>query len=81
MLILIASIFAVLVIGFACGCSNNRTVFIPEDSPIRIGPNCRSHVYTLIKGEWTLSGNTVTIPEGWYCVPPSFVKPQEATSP
>jgi hypothetical protein len=25
-------------------------------------------------GEWTLSDNCVTIPEGWYCVPPSFVE-------
>jgi len=25
-------------------------------------------------GEWTLSTNRVEIPEGWYCVPPSFVE-------
>lgn len=39
-----------------------------------MGPNTRSHVYTLQQGQWILSSNTVTIPEGWYCVPPSFVK-------
>ena len=25
-------------------------------------------------GEWTLSANAFAIPEGWYCVPPSFVE-------
>ena len=73
-LTLIVSAFALLAIAFSSGCANNRTVFVPEDSPIRIGPSAKAHVYTLVKGEWVLSGNTVTIPEGWYCVPPSFVK-------
>ena len=68
---------ALLVSAFNSGCSNNRTVFIPEDSPIRIGPSTSARVYTLLNGEWTLSGNVVSIPEGWYCVPPSFVKPEQ----
>jgi hypothetical protein len=76
MLTLIASIFAVLVIGFASGCG--RTVLVTEDSPIRVGPSTKARVYTLNNGEWTLSGNTVTIPEGWYCVPPSFVHEETA---
>jgi hypothetical protein len=25
-------------------------------------------------GEWELGANCVEIPEGWYCVPPSFVE-------
>ena len=66
----------VLLIGlpllFAAGCS--RTILVPESSPIRIGKDCRSKVYTLIEGEWIESANTVQIPEGWYCVPPSFVE-------
>jgi hypothetical protein len=52
-------------------------VFIPEDSPIRVGPRTNARVYTLIKGEWVLSANSVTIPEGWYCVPPSYVAERE----
>ena len=71
-LILIASILSLLVIGFACGCG--RTVLVSESSPIRIGPNAKVRVYTLVDGEWTLSPNSVTIDEGWYCVPPSFVE-------
>ena len=66
----------VLLIGlpllFAAGCS--RTILVPESSPIRIGKDCRSRVYTMVEGEWIESANTVQIPEGWYCVPPSFVE-------
>jgi hypothetical protein len=54
------------------GCS--RTILVPESSPIRIGKDCRSKVYTMVEGEWIESANTVQIPEGWYCVPPSFVE-------
>jgi hypothetical protein len=68
----------VLLIGlpilFAAGCS--RTVLVPESSPIRIGKDCRSKVYTLIEGEWIESQNSVLIPEGWYCLPPSMVDPK-----
>ena len=53
------------------GCS--RVVLVTEASPIRIGPDCRTQVYTLIDGEWRLGDNRVTIAEGWYVVPPSFV--------
>jgi hypothetical protein len=56
------------------GCS--RTILVPESSPIRIGKDCRSKVYTLIEGEWIESQNSVLIPEGWYCVPPSMVDPK-----
>ena len=71
--------FAVLAIEFATGCS--RAVLIPESSPIRIGPQTQGMIYTLIKGEWVLMDNTVTIPEGWYAVPPSFVEESKEVSP
>jgi len=54
------------------GCGN-RTVLVQEGSPIRIGPECKVRVYTLENDEWHLSNSQVIIPEGWYCVPPSFV--------
>jgi len=73
MLMLMLSVCVVLVLGLMSGCGS-RTVFIPDESPIRIGPNARVYVYTLQQGQWFLSNNTVTIPEGWYCVPPSYVK-------
>ena len=61
---------------FVCvGCS--RVVLVTEASPIRIGPDCRTQVYTLIDGEWRLSDNRVTLVEGWYCVPPSYVDSQK----
>lgn len=61
-----------LVAAFATGCA--RTVLVPEGAPVRIGPETRSRIYAMTDGEWTLSDNRVTIPEGWYCVPPSFVE-------
>lgn len=64
--------FAVLATAFASGCG--RTVLVSESSPIRIGPSTEGRVYARVDGEWTLSANEVTIPEGWYCVPPSFVE-------
>lgn len=66
----------VLALGSASGCS--RAVFIPEASPIRMGPSVKARVYLLINGEWTLSDNQVIIPEGWYCVPPRFVDEDES---
>jgi len=65
-------LFVLLVIVFASGC--NRAVLVAESSPIRIGPTTRTQVYTLVEGTWVLSSNKVEIPEGWYCVPPSFVE-------
>lgn len=49
-------------------------MLVPEASPIRIGPATRAPIYVMTDGKWELSGNAVTIPEGWYCVPPSFVE-------
>lgn len=60
-----------LALGFASGCS--RTVLVKEGSPIRIGPDAEARVYVLVGGEWTLSSNTVQIPEGWYLVSPEWV--------
>lgn len=70
--IAILMFFAVPALAFAAGC--NRTVLVPESSPIRVGPSARMQVYTLRNGEWILSDNKVTVPEGWYMVPPSFVE-------
>jgi hypothetical protein len=70
--------FAALAIAFAGGCT--RTVLVPESSPVRIGPDCRARVYSLVDGEWTLSANRVSLPEGWYLVPPSFVDESKETS-
>lgn len=63
--------FVALVLVYATGC--NRAVLIKESSPMRTGPDCRTQVYMLIDGKWTLSDNRIEIPEGWYVVPPSFV--------
>lgn len=67
---------AALVLACACGCS--RTVLVNESSPIRIG-QVRGTVYASVDGEWRLSENAVSIPEGWYCVPPSFMDAIDAS--
>jgi hypothetical protein len=48
-------------------------VFVPEDSPMRVGPSSSMRVWMRLDGVWTLSGNRIDIPEGWYLVPPSYV--------
>ena len=67
-----AILLTALVLASVTGCT--RTILVPEASPIRIGPETRTRVYVLDGGEWVLSENRVMIPEGWYCVPPSFVE-------
>ena len=64
--------FVVLASVLLSGCG--RTVLVPESIPLRIGPKIKGRVYALTDGEWTLSSNCVEIPEGWYCVPPSYVE-------
>lgn len=73
MLISTLSVCAALVLAFQSGCAS-RTVFVPEESPMRVGPDSRLRVYHRVAGEWTLSDNRIEIPEGWYLVPPSYVK-------
>lgn len=64
---------ALLLASGSVGCT--RTVLVTEDSPIRTGPAVKARVYTLDPdGKWLLGDNEVAIPEGWYVVPPSFVK-------
>jgi len=67
--------FAVLVVACATGC--DRAVFVPEASPMRVGPSSRMQVYMLIEGKWIKSSNEIEVPEGWYLVPPSYVAEEE----
>lgn len=72
MLIKIPICLVVLAGAFAGGCS--RAVLVPESSPVRIGPETRARIYVMTDGEWRLSDGPVTVPEGWYVVPPSYVE-------
>jgi hypothetical protein len=69
--------FALPALAFASGCGS-RTVFVPEASPMRVGPFARMRVYHMVSGEWTLSNNQIAVPEGWYLVPPQFVDGKES---
>lgn len=61
-----------LAVAFESGCT--RVTLVSEGSPIRVGPETTTRVYVYTDGEWVLSDNKVKIPEGWYCVPPSYVE-------
>ena len=63
---------AALALACVPGCA--RTVLVPEGAPVRIGPGTRARIYAMTDGEWRLSDNCLEIPEGWYCVPPSYVE-------
>lgn len=54
------------------GCGGSRVVFVSagKDALLRAGPDLKGHVYIPNgKGEWELSANRVTVPEGWYIGP------------
>lgn len=68
-------VFAALAVASMIGCE--RAVFVPEASPMRIGPSSKTRVYMMVEGNWVLSSNAVEIPEGWYIVPPSYVSEEE----
>jgi len=68
---------ALLSIALASGCGSGRTVLVADDSPVRIGPGTAGRVYRLVDGQWRLSPDPVTLPEGWYVVPPRFVHPED----
>ena len=71
MLILLVLLALALACAYGCG---SRTIFVPEESPMRVGPKTRLQVYHRLAGEWILSENRIDIPEGWYLVPPSYVR-------
>lgn len=62
-----------LALVFVGGCGN-RVVLVSESSPVRIGPKAKGKVYSFVENEWQLSENEVSIPEGWYLVPPSYLE-------
>lgn len=49
------------------GCGTTRVVFVRESADVvRIGPDVKGKIYFRKDGEWVLSKNKVTLPEGWY---------------
>lgn len=52
------------------GCESPRVVLVPPGEVIKIGPDTKGKVYVNTKDGWELSNNKVTIPEGWYALPP-----------
>lgn len=71
--ILLASLAPAVACASGCG---TRTVFVPDESPMRLGPGATARVYHRVAGEWTLSENAIALPEGWYIVPTRYVEQQ-----
>lgn len=65
-----------LLLVLASGCVSGRVVLVSEGTPTRLGPDVKARIYVLIDGTWTLTDDAVALPEGWYLLPPSFVKPE-----
>lgn len=61
----------------ASGCVSGKTVLVPEDTPVRTGPNVKGRVDFRLDGEWRLTEKDLVIPEGWYVIPPRFVHPED----
>lgn len=72
-----------LVLLFASGCQTDerRAVLIPPivvnpetlvpSDIIRVGPNVKGRIwFPSENGGWELSSNEVSLPEGWYLIPP-----------
>ena len=58
---------------FGIGCGGPRVVFVNSGDVARVGPGMRGKVYVPQNdpdAPWLLSASSVTIPEGWYIVPP-----------
>ena len=54
---------------FASSCGTTRVVFFDtHEAMVRIGPDVRGKVYFQRDGEWILSKNKVSLPDGWYAV-------------
>lgn len=76
---LIVAVCSALAVAYASGCA--RTVLVSEGSPIRVGPGMKGRVYHRTADGWEMSDNCVQVPEGWYCVPPSFVEAEHEPAP
>ena len=64
---LMKKLFLIFVLLCCVSCGTTRVVFVRDSADVvRIGPNVRGKVYFQQDGEWVLSKNNVTLPEGWY---------------
>lgn len=66
-----------LCLASVCGCGIGRTQLVTDDVPLRTGPDVKGRVFVLTEGQWRLGDSPVTIPAGWYIVPPRFVDPDD----
>lgn len=51
------------------GCGT-RTLIVPTGTPVRLAKPVAVTPYVYSGGQWIESANQVTVPAGWYAVPP-----------
>ena len=60
--------------ALAClsGCGGTRTIYAPAAGPVRLAEDTYARIYVRDPqtGQWVKGSNRVTLPEGFYCVPP-----------
>lgn len=70
LVVVCASIYVCVV----CASCQRVVLVNPNESVIRVGPDCSCRVYLLVDGGWRLSDGKMEIDEGFYVVNPSFVE-------
>lgn len=73
----------ILLCGIMCcvGCETRTAVFVGDADVVRAGPDgLTGRVYVNTDAGWTLTDEPVTVPEGWYAVPPPAAEPEKRES-
>jgi hypothetical protein len=59
----------------ACGCGT-KTVLVPPGVPVRLAEPADVRVYVRDEsGAWVKGSDKVTVPAGWYALPPPATRP------
>jgi len=62
----------VILLCFCVGCVGNRTVYVPDGTPVRLRETIRdAKVWVLDKNLKPIPG-VMDLPEGWYCLPGQY---------
>jgi len=62
----------VVLLVFCVGCAGNRTVYVPDGTPVRLRETIHdAKVWVLDKNLKPIPG-VMDLPEGWYCLPGQY---------
>ena len=55
-----------LLVVYGSGCGGTKHILVLPGTPVQLGEDVRARIYA----GGVRSNNRVTIPEGWWCLPP-----------